>query len=357
MTTPRPGGPLRVVWLATAPIERTARGYSSPRASLRYRMTIPSAALERMGCESAICFLPPDADARQLLAPLKKAQVVIVGKIWYHPDTLPMLVPPLLSLLDKLRASGVKVIADFCDDAFDDRQRGTFDIGLASSVDAVVASTPALAEVLRTLTHAPVTTITDPVEGERGEPRVPAVLASREPLGLLWFGHPSNFDSLMAGLRELEPAAAESPFSLTALTTPGLGKEKELAALDQAWRPAGRACRFRPWSAQATFEALRECDAVIIPSAPQDPAKAVKSPNRFTESVWAGRFVVAHPLPAYLPLAECGWVGEDLADGVRWLVKHPEEALARIRTGQALVASDYSPETIGRAWKNAVETA
>jgi hypothetical protein len=357
MTTPRPGGPLRVVWLATAPIERTARGHSSPLASVRYRMMIPHAALERLGCRSTICILPPNADAKQLLAPLRKAQVVIVGKLGYHPDTLPMLVPPLLSLLDKLRASGVKVIADFCDDAFDDRQRGTFDIGLASSVDAVAASTPALAEVLRTLTHAPVTTITDPVEGERGEPRVPAAGASREPLGLLWFGHPSNFDSLMAGLRELEPAASEAPFSLVALTAPGLGKEQQLAALDEAWRPAGRTCRFRAWSVQATFEALRECDAVIIPSDAQDPAKAVKSPNRFTESVWAGRFVLANPLPAYLPLSGCGWVGEDLKAGLRWLCEHPQEALDRIGAGQALVSREYTPDVVGQAWKRAIEAA
>ena len=318
-------------------------------------MTLPSEALRRLGCDSSISFLAPDADPRRLLAPLKRAHAVIVGKIWYHPTTLARLMPPVLSLLDRLRASGVKVIADFCDDSFHDRPRGTFDIGLANSVDAVVVSTPGLAEVLRALTPVRVTVVTDPVEGERGEPRVPQ--GHRAPLELLWFGHISNFDTLIAGLRELEPAAAESPFSLLALTSQDPAREAALAEVDRAWRGTGRSCRFRPWSVQATFDALGSCDAVIIPSDPSDTAKAVKSPNRFAEAVWAGRFVLAHPLPAYEPFAASGWVGQDLKEGLRWLLQHPDEATARIATGQEIVLRHHSLDAVGQAWKRAIEAA
>jgi glycosyltransferase involved in cell wall biosynthesis len=102
------------------------------------------------------------------------------------------------------------------------------------------------------------------------------------------------------------------------------------------------------------FEELRQCDAVIIPSNPHDPRKAVKSPNRFTESVWAGRFVVAHPLPAYEPLAAYGWVGEHLGEGLAWLLDHVEDARERIRAGQEAVARQFSLEAIGRAWRSVI---
>src|SRR3954467_1109568 len=107
-------------------------------------------------------------------------------------------------------------------------------------------------------------------------------------------------------------------YSLTLVTAPGTG----------AQTLAG--CRFRPWSSDALSQELERCDAVVIPSNPHDPRKAVKSPNRFTESVWAGRFVIAHALPAYEALAACGWVGGDLGEALAWYARHAAEARERI---------------------------
>jgi len=177
--------------------------------------------------------------------------------------------------------------------------------------------------------------VTDPVEGRRGEPRT----APRQPVRLLWFGHPLNLDTLELGLPQIKV-----PFELTLVTAPGSGAE-------------ATGHRFRAWSAHAVFEELRECDAVIIPSDPHNPRKSVKSPNRFTESLWAGRFVVAHPLPSYEPLAAFGWVGEDLGEGLAWLLQHPDAALARVRAGQDAVAERFSPQAVGRAWQAAIAAA
>jgi glycosyltransferase involved in cell wall biosynthesis len=131
------------------------------------------------------------------------------------------------------------------------------------------------------------------------------------------------------------------PFELTLITAPGSGAEA-----------VGH--RFRAWSAEAVFDELSECDAVIIPSDPHNPRKIVKSPNRFTESLWAGRFVIAHPLPSYEQLAAHGWVGDDLGDGLAWLLENPEAAAARVRAGQRAVEEHFSPQAIGRAWQAAI---
>ena len=115
--------------------------------------------------------------------------------------------------------------------------------------------------------------------------------------------------------------------------------------------------RVRPWSTGALFEELAQCDAAVLPSIPEDPRKAVKSPNRFTEALWAGRFVLAHPLPAYEALAAFGWVGEDLGEGLAWLAAHFEQARERIRAGQDWIEQHCSRAAVGRAWQALIAAA
>jgi len=194
---------------------------------------------------------------------------------------------------------------------------------------------------MKDYTAARVSVITDPVEGAQQPGRV----ASRSPCRLLWFGNMQNLDTLKYGLPQLERVADAVPHTLTLMTAPGAGAE--------AMAPH----RFRPWSVPALGEALQECDAVVIPSNPYDPLKAVKSPNRFTEAVWAGRFVLAHPLPAYQELAGFGWVGDDLGEGLRWLASNADEALQRIQRGQTAIAERFSPGVVAGAWKEAIRKA
>ena len=317
---------MRVVWVSFAPLRKTAAGFTSDLASVRYRLTIPAQAIPG----SKVTHIGPGANRRTLLERFAGADAAVFGKLDHS------LAQAAVELAAALRSRGVRVIADFSDDHFGHPVLGPGYRALANAADAVVASTPDLAEVVRAKTPARVSVVTDPVEGARGEPS--AALA--RPPRLLWFGHPLNLDTLPFGLSQLEKV----DFSLTIVTSPGMGAEN----LGQ---------RFRAWSTDAVFEELRWCDAVIIPSNPHDPRKAVKSPNRFPESVWAGRFVVAHPLPAYEALASCGWVGEHLGDGVAWLREHFDEARQRVRAGQELVARQFSPEAIGRAWLAAITAA
>jgi len=311
---------MRIVWVSFAPLRKTPAGLTSDVASARYRLTLPAQAIPG----SKVTHLGPGAKRATLLERFAGAEVVVLGKLF---DAA--LAPFAFELATALKQRGVKVFADYSDDHFAHPVLGPAYRAMADAAAGVVASTPGLAEVLKTQTATPVAMVTDPVEGERGEPRA----SVRTPPRLLWFGHPVNLDTLRFGVPDGS--------ALTLLTAAGHGAE----ALGH---------RFRAWSTAALFEELRECDAVIIPSNPHDPRKAVKSPNRFTEALWAGRCVIAHPLPAYEPLAAYGWVGEDLGDGLRWLRDHPEEAGDRIRRGQEWVAQHCSPQAIGAAWSAAI---
>jgi hypothetical protein len=292
---------------------------------VRYRMLIPAQAIPG----SKVTHVGPGANRRTLLERFEGAQAAVFGKL-LDPST----VQTVLDLATALKEHGIKVFADYSDDHFVHPVVGQAYRALANTADHVVASTPGLAQVLREHTGAPVSVITDPVEGGRGEPRA----SVRTPPRLLWFGHPLNLDTLRFGLPQL------GSYSLTVMTAPGSGAEN-----------LGH--RFRPWSTAALFEELRECDAVIIPSNQYDPRKAVKSPNRFTQALWAGRFVITHPLPAYQPLAAFGWVGEDLGEGLAWFTQNTNAAVERIRAGQAWVAEHCSAEAIGRAWKSVIQAS
>ena len=321
----------RVVWVSFSPLEKTPRGWTSKMASVRYRLLVPAAALGD-DYETKVTHLAPGANRRTLLERFAGAHAVIFGKLFgrFKEDA-----EPILSLAEELRERGTGVLADFSDDHFADPVQGATYRALVNGVDHVVASTPALADLVRQHTAVPASVITDPVEGARQEPR-----GAAGPLRLLWFGNAQNLDTLRHGTPQLERFADAVPHALTVMTAAG-------ALADAPFRVL-------PWSVAGLWQALSECDAVIIPSNPYDPHKAVKSPNRFTESVWAGRFVLAHPLPAYQELADYGWVGEDLGEGLRWLASHRDEALERIRRGQAVIADRFSPHAVAAAWKEAI---
>jgi len=331
---------LRVVWVSFAPVERTPNGYTSAVASVRYRVTSTAAALSRAGVECKVTYLGPGANRRTMLERFRDAHAVIFGKLFAPAEAFNRDLALALDLSAQLRAQNIAVLADYSDDHFAHALLGPGYRSLANAVDRVTASTPGMAEVIRQHTSVPVSVVTDLVEGSRGEARV----AEDSPLRLLWFGHPVNLDTLKYGLPQIERAAV--PYALILLTAP---------AVDAQQAAADIGARFRAWSTSALFEELGACDAVIIPSNPYDPHKAVKSPNRFAETVWAGRLALAHPLPAYEALAEGGWVGEDLGEGLKWYAANPGAVLQRVRDGQDLIALRHSPEAIAGVWKRLIE--
>lgn len=348
----------RVVWVSFAPLRKSPRGLTSDLASVRYRITLPAAVLKQGGWPSRVTHLGPHANRQTLLARFSDADAVVFGKFIGAGPEFAADSQRVLDLAAELSRRGTRVLADFSDDHFVNPQFGPFFNALVRLADCAVATTPGLAEVLREAGARRVAVVTDPVEGARGEPTVRDVgsrpVATGMPLRIFWFGHPTNIDTLRYVLPSLEDLARTTALMLTLVTAPGMGAEQLVAQTTAAWQSMSSAARFVRWSTDSVFEGLRDTDLVVIPSNPHDPRRSVKSPNRFTESVWAGRFVAANPLPAYEKLSDAGWVGEDLGEGVRWYLAHPGDALARIRVGQALIGREYSPVAIAETWKAAI---
>jgi hypothetical protein len=337
------------------PLERTPRGVSSSMASARYRIIVPSAAMESLGWRSRVTHVSPTASRAVLLKRCEGASAAIIGKLAYSDSDFPKVAPTLLEALSQLRSAGVKLIADFSDDRTGNPLRGRFDWQIANLADLLVASTPELAEVLRSFSPVPARVITDPVEGKRGEPRESGVSAAAEgPVRLLWFGHWNKVPGLAPGLAQLDRSTSSKRLSLVIVTSPGFGAEQVAQEVDGRWRTTGSACTFRPWSVAAVFDELARCDAVVIPAEPNNRRDAVRSPNRFTESAWAGRFVIAHPLPSYQGLADFGWVGKDLGTGLSEFLADGIEARRRVLAGQDYIARHFTPSVIANAWNEAL---
>ena len=111
---------------------------------------------------------------------------------------------------------------------------------------------------------------------------------------------------------------------------------------------------FTPWSLQTTEAAIERSDFVLLPQEHRTAWGRVKSHNRMVSVIRGGRLAIASPIPAYRELAQFGWVGDDLAAGLRWALANPQEAAARIGEGQRYVETRFSPQAVGRTWAQAL---
>jgi hypothetical protein len=174
-----------------------------------------------------------------------------------------------------------------------------------------------------------------------------------EPVRLCWFGalgHP-NLETLVEGLARAVQGLGKRAAELTLVTHE---TRRQLVA-DIGSRLAkvhsSLATKFVPWSPAATWQAIDDCDLVIIPQNHRDPWGRVKSHNRLVETIRGGRLAVASPIPSYVELENYAWIGEDLAAGVEWALSNPAAVIERINAGQQYVVTRFAPERIVAKWK------
>lgn len=353
---------MRICWITSSEIKSENGTLGSEGADARYRVLMPVKALNGRGHAVAIRRLSPDPGPARLADEIEE-ELVVVGKL--VPATAAQFGPMgnyVLQLIPELQARGKKVIVDINDHHFENGERGAYFRDIVKLADAVSASTPVMAAAIGEYTDRPVVTARDPFEGPRGQakPVAQSQRGWRRRLGLdpqaqarvrmLWFGYPVNLDSLPAMVEQLASVSRKQPISLQIVTMPGFGAAEYCAELNSRQQHDIRA-EFLPWSRDLVWNLMAECDVVAIPSLQDQLTKAVKSPNRIVEAIWAGRFVIAHPLPAYREFEPFAWIGEDLGQGLRWALNHPEEVVERIAKGQSHIAAHYSPEIAASEWE------
>lgn len=331
---------MKVTWVTmAAPVQREDGTLTSDLASLRYRVLSPIFALPPTYGHQIAPLSSDSAPAAREAA--LNADVIVFSKSFDAANE---------QLAEQARARGVAVVVDVCDHHYDHPVHGPHYRRLTALADQVVCSTDAMRDVARAYASAPPVVIQDPYEGTRQPPR----FAPGERLRLLWFGHPSNLDSLQVAVNDLGAYAARRPVDLHLLTSPVDGLAQFCAGLNQRFGP-GLKVTSEAWSQAALVRALADCDAVVIPTL-RVAQKAVKSANRLVDALWAGRPVVAQPMPAYQPFAAWTPIRPQLSEGLAALEADPAGWTARIAAAQDYIAATHSPAALGQLWDRVLKT-
>ena len=212
------------------------------------------------------------------------------------------------------------LIWDVCDDHFG-TDRAPYYKRMCEIAHYVTCSTQVLADKILKETGVKATVISDPLEYERKPPVV------RPPQNVLWYGHHSNMQALY-----------DIGDKLRGYKVRGISSD----AIKEPW--------VREWSHGAMQYGLEWCDVVIIPigtPTKQQPAKEAKSPNRMTEAINAGRFVIANDIPPY---RDFGMYIGDIAEGLEWMKNNQAACLSSLEKAQNMVTQRHSPAVIGQQW-------
>ena len=330
-----------VSWITFGSAVRKADGsITSDLASLRYRVLSPIRELNRAPYRHQLTAIS-EKTHDDLKEKALRADVVVFSKSF---------LPSNEALAERAKALGARVIFDVCDNHYQHPSYGAHYQRMSALADQVVCNTLEMAKAARPYSTGEPIVIADPYEGPRGS----AAFSPAGPLRLLWFGHPSNLDSLEAALGDLIDYSSSQPIALTVLTQ--LTDAIENGCRGVSARHDGRfVMSAKPWSMEAQWRELAACDAVIIPSR-DVPEKRVKSANRMIEGLWAGRPVVAQPLPAYLDFDRWAPTRPTLSEGCRWLVSNRASVPGLISQAQIYIEERHAPAVLADRWAAVFES-
>jgi glycosyltransferase involved in cell wall biosynthesis len=354
---------LNIVWLADALQVGEHGTLDSPVASTRLRVLQPALALRDMGHRVDVTRFENWSGAA------KGTDVVVVGKLLpsTHPDRFTSLAPKTLLRLHQIRAAGVCVVADISDLHFDHPIVGGYWRELAAIADACVAASQALADAVRTQAGMSVHVVPDPLSSPRGDVR-PALIAQpqkawltkllpgqrstgqRNRLKLVWYGHPNNFAHLLPWLDALGASGPHTPWLLWVVTEPDAGIRAAIERAQQQLAPHGL-IDLVEWSDAAQWSTVADAEVVLLPSDPRAARTTVKSANRLTDALHAGRPVIATRLPSYEAYADHVQLTDDPVAALADLLARPDFWRERTTAGQAAVIDTLSPSATARTWE------
>ena len=357
-------GGAEYLFLTSAPLFDIGGQVTAYGASARLGSIAPVMALGSLGYDARAVSVAGDLAPAQ--AAVRAAKRIVFGEMfktresgWAGP------IQAYRRLLGELGDPRERAVFSIADDHFADPDFAGFYREALPDCFAVTAVSQTLASTVQGFTSRPVLVAPEPTEGSRGAPMAIAArrlgaplewLARRVGLSmdywrvrLLWFGYPQNLPPLLELVPALESYARKYPLLLSCVTS-AQGMSGGLLTPGRTREDSRLRVHFVPWSPLVMDSMLATSDLVLIPSDYRNPIKQAKSPNRLVTGLHGGRFVVAHPLPAYAPYGKFAWLGEDLCQGIDWTIRHPREVVERIARGQAYVDQHHSPEPVARFW-------
>lgn len=330
---------MKILWINPDSIYEHAGRLVSKRACVRLRCIEPAHYLRSKGHK--VLFANIFSWQNWINDPMfYSADTYVIGKAFFD-------LAPVIHHLKKLRK---RIIIDVCDNIFEPPEDGLKAIYLSilPLADTVVAASEELAKVLKKTNRKNISVIPDHVEGAKINP---LFNPDKDAVKLLWFGYPNNLSLLDDFFLNLSRFANEKYISLTVVTA----WNDYFSNIFKDGRN-GIHIKQVEWSLENMSRELTNCDLVIIPSSPT-PARITKSANRIITGLYAGRYVVAYPVPAYLEFSSFVSLGEDLIEGIRFSLTNPNIVRQGIINGQEYVEKHYSPERISQLWETVIMDA
>lgn len=327
---------MKIIWINPDSVYEYSGGLSSQRACVRLRCIEPANYLSRKGHSVLLANMtnwcgwindPTFYDA----------DIYIIGKV----------IIDLSSVIQRLKSLDRKIIIDVCDNFFEppeDSLREKYE-SILPLVDKIIVASKELEKALKIRIDKPITIIPDHVEGLKIAPHFKP---ERNEIKLLWFGYPSNLNSLNDFLPQLSILTDEVQVTLSIVTN---WNNHLLDIFKDGHNRIN--IKHVNWSLENMSQELNNCDLVIIPGS-SNPASITKTANRVLTSLYAGRYVVAYPLPAYLEFSQFISVGENLIEGIWFSLKNKNNVIQRIADGQLYIEKNYLPEVISQLWETAL---
>jgi hypothetical protein len=216
--------------------------------------------------------------------------------------------------VQRLKANGQTVIADFCDNHFDHPQLGPAYRRIAEIADICTAPTTTMAALIPVAVGKKAV-IPDPYEMPEESPHADGDK-------ILWFGH-------NAGLKALY----YQPPNLTVVTGP---------QVKEGWVP---------YSLESLREEMRKANIAIFPTI---KGHEYKSPNRLVNALRMGLFPVCDRHPSYEEFKDFIYMSE-VPTGIKWAREFKHELNVFVKQGQDYIRDRFSPEAIGMQWKELLE--
>ena len=260
----------------------------------------------------------------------------------------------------RLKARGVRIVADLCDNHLwvpqwtpATRDRAERMRRLIDMADVVVAAAPALAEAVPGCTVIVDDALELPTPMYTTGLRRMRRLRSGRPLRLLWFGtagHPSQSGGL-SDLAALAPAlqqfAQEHPLTLTVVSN-------SRATWQRLIGPWSLRQRYLPWSRGMFALAVANSDVAVIPVS-LDPFTRCKTANRPATALLRGLACIADAVPSYAALASGMRIG-DWEHSLR-AYANDEVRAEESEVGEGLGRQHYAPARITQQWVHALNRA